>query len=210
MKTTTQPNPTEHNATIKRGIDAHAKWFYVACQFDGATPQPVEKMTLEALLRRVQRHIEFRLPDASMRRELLALHLPNPERVKANLRFASGFLHCITNLAEQSGGLSGGVDVEFLGDLLDGPDPLERLKCHAGLELGVVSSAFSFHFVYVRFVFSAATVHHNHSLASGPIFGVRLSASRSSRTARSIRKPTSTVPRTRSCGRRKEGSDPVR
>jgi ATP-dependent 26S proteasome regulatory subunit len=52
----------------------------------------------DALLRRVQRHIEFRLPDASMRRELLALHLPNPERVKANLR----------SLAEQSGGLSGG------------------------------------------------------------------------------------------------------
>jgi DNA replication protein DnaC len=52
----------------------------------------------DALLRRVQRHIEFRLPDASMRRELLALHLPNPERVKANLR----------NLAEQSRGLSGG------------------------------------------------------------------------------------------------------
>ena len=52
--------------------------------------------------------IQIRLPDASMRRELLALHLPNPERVKANLRFASGFLHCVANLAEQSGGLSGG------------------------------------------------------------------------------------------------------
>jgi ATP-dependent 26S proteasome regulatory subunit len=47
----------------------------------------------DALLRRVQRHIQFRLPNASMRRELLALHLPKPERVKANLRFASGFLH---------------------------------------------------------------------------------------------------------------------
>jgi len=46
----------------------------------------------------VQRHVEFRLPNASMRRELLALHLPNPERVKANLR----------SLAEQSRGLSGG------------------------------------------------------------------------------------------------------
>jgi hypothetical protein len=52
--------------------------------------------------------IQIRLPDASMRRELLALHLPNPERVKANLRFASGFLHCVANLAEQSRGLSGG------------------------------------------------------------------------------------------------------
>ncbi len=46
----------------------------------------------------MERHIQFRLPDASMRRELLALHLPNPERVKANLR----------SLAEQSRGLSGG------------------------------------------------------------------------------------------------------
>jgi len=62
----------------------------------------------DALLRRVQRHIEFRLPDASMRRELLALHLPNPERVKANLRFASGHLRFAPVLAEQSRGLSGG------------------------------------------------------------------------------------------------------
>jgi len=60
-----------------------------------------------ALLRRVQRHIQFRLPDASMRREIIALHLPNPERVKANLRFAYGFFHFVTNLAEQCRGLSG-------------------------------------------------------------------------------------------------------
>jgi hypothetical protein len=26
--------------TIKLGIDAHAKWYYVARQLDGATPQP--------------------------------------------------------------------------------------------------------------------------------------------------------------------------
>jgi AAA+ superfamily predicted ATPase len=98
MKTTTHPNPTELHATIKLGIDAHAKWFYVARQLDGATPQPVQKMTFDALLRRVQRHIQFRLPDAPMRRELFALDLPNPERVKANLR----------SLAEQSRGLTGG------------------------------------------------------------------------------------------------------
>jgi hypothetical protein len=35
MKTTTQPNPTELHATIKLGIDAHAKWFYVGRQVDG-------------------------------------------------------------------------------------------------------------------------------------------------------------------------------
>jgi SpoVK/Ycf46/Vps4 family AAA+-type ATPase len=37
-----------------------------------------------ALLRRIQRHIHFRLPNASMRRELFALHFPNPERVQAD------------------------------------------------------------------------------------------------------------------------------
>jgi hypothetical protein len=38
-----------------------------------------------------------------------------------------------------------------------------------------VSSAFAFHFVCVRFGLQSAPTHHNHSLASGPIFGVRLS-----------------------------------
>ncbi len=36
--------------TIKLGIDAHAKWYYVARQLDGATPQPVQKMDFDALL----------------------------------------------------------------------------------------------------------------------------------------------------------------
>ena len=40
---------TETYATIKLGIDAHAKWHYVARQLDGATPQPVQKMTFEGL-----------------------------------------------------------------------------------------------------------------------------------------------------------------
>jgi SpoVK/Ycf46/Vps4 family AAA+-type ATPase len=51
-----------------------------------------------ALLRRIQRHIKFRNPDASMRRELFALHLPNPDRVKTDYAV----------LAELSRGLSGG------------------------------------------------------------------------------------------------------
>ena len=41
--------------TIKLGIDAHAKWYYVARQLDGVTPQPVQKMTFETLLRFVAR-----------------------------------------------------------------------------------------------------------------------------------------------------------
>jgi ATP-dependent 26S proteasome regulatory subunit len=51
-----------------------------------------------ALLRRIQCHIKFRIPDASMRRDLFALHLPNPERVEADYAV----------LAELSRGLSGG------------------------------------------------------------------------------------------------------
>ena len=51
-----------------------------------------------ALLRRIQRHIKFRVPDASMRRELFALHLPNPDRVKADYAV----------LSELSRSLSGG------------------------------------------------------------------------------------------------------
>jgi transposase len=42
---------TKSYATIKLGIDAHAKWYYVARQLDGATPQPVQKKTFEGLLR---------------------------------------------------------------------------------------------------------------------------------------------------------------
>jgi ATP-dependent 26S proteasome regulatory subunit len=51
-----------------------------------------------ALLRRIQRHVKFRLPDAAMRRDLFALHLPNPSRVEAE--FGA--------LAAASLGLSGG------------------------------------------------------------------------------------------------------
>jgi ATP-dependent 26S proteasome regulatory subunit len=45
-----------------------------------------------------QRHIHFRLPNASMRRELFSLHLPNPERVQADYAVLAGL----------SRGLSGG------------------------------------------------------------------------------------------------------
>ena len=43
-----------------------------------------------ALLRRIARHIKFRLPNASMRRELFTLHLPNPERVRADYAILAG------------------------------------------------------------------------------------------------------------------------
>ncbi len=41
---------TKSYDTIKLGIDAHSKWYYVARQLDGATPQPVQKMELDRLL----------------------------------------------------------------------------------------------------------------------------------------------------------------
>ncbi|MFZ4484897.1 MAG: AAA family ATPase, partial [Chthoniobacterales bacterium] len=52
----------------------------------------------EAMLRRIARHIEFRLPDTAMREALLRLHLPNPERVPQSLRGIAAAAH----------GLSGG------------------------------------------------------------------------------------------------------
>jgi transposase len=51
MNTKTESNPTETCQSIKFGIDAHAKWFCVGRQLDGATPQPVQKMTFDGLLR---------------------------------------------------------------------------------------------------------------------------------------------------------------
>ena len=47
---TRQSITTKSCATIKLGIDPHAKWYYVARQLDGATPQPVQKMDLDGLL----------------------------------------------------------------------------------------------------------------------------------------------------------------
>jgi ATP-dependent 26S proteasome regulatory subunit len=52
----------------------------------------------EAILRRIARHIEFALPSVDMRERLFRAHLPNPERVPANLRQA----------AVKSRGFSGG------------------------------------------------------------------------------------------------------
>ena len=59
--------------------------------------QPIDDYN-PALLRRIQRHIHFRLPNASMRRELFTHHLPNPDRVTADYAV----------LATLSRGLSGG------------------------------------------------------------------------------------------------------
>jgi hypothetical protein len=50
LNTKEERDVPELHATIKLGIDAHAKWFYVARQVDEATPQPVQKMTFEGLL----------------------------------------------------------------------------------------------------------------------------------------------------------------
>tara|TARA_R110002096_G_scaffold272683_4_gene466423 strand:- start:3295 stop:3612 length:318 start_codon:yes stop_codon:yes gene_type:complete len=50
MNAKTKSNSTETCESIKLGIDAHAKWYYVGRQVDGAAPQPVQKMTFEGLL----------------------------------------------------------------------------------------------------------------------------------------------------------------
>ena len=70
-----------------------------------------------ALLRRISRHIKFRLPDQTMRKRLFDLHLPNRERVDADLNI----------LAAKSKGLSGGdilnvcVNAIYAGSTADDP-----------------------------------------------------------------------------------------
>jgi hypothetical protein len=43
--------PTKTCDTIELGIGARAKWYYVARQVGGATPQPVQRMDFDGLLR---------------------------------------------------------------------------------------------------------------------------------------------------------------
>jgi hypothetical protein len=46
-------NPSQSTASyesIKLGIDAHAQYYWVSRQVDGATPQPVQKMTCDELM----------------------------------------------------------------------------------------------------------------------------------------------------------------
>ena len=52
----------------------------------------------EAMLRRIAKHIEFKLPTRTMRKRILELHLPNRQRVEAD----------ILEVAKASKGLSGG------------------------------------------------------------------------------------------------------
>jgi hypothetical protein len=50
MTTSTSSKSSPSYEAIKLGIDAHAKYYWVSRQVDGATPQPVQKMTYDELL----------------------------------------------------------------------------------------------------------------------------------------------------------------
>ena len=50
MTTTYSSKSTASYDSIKLGIDAHAQYYWVSRQVDGATPQPVQKMTYEELM----------------------------------------------------------------------------------------------------------------------------------------------------------------
>ncbi len=54
MTTSTSSKSSPSYEAIKLGIDAHAKYYWVSRQVDGATPQPVQKMTYDELLLRGQ------------------------------------------------------------------------------------------------------------------------------------------------------------
>ena len=89
-------------------------------------------------MNRVQQHLLASGKSLSVSRLCQWLGLPrSTDRVKANLRFASGFLHCITNLAEQSGGLSGGDILNICLNAIHAgsrdPDPAKWLMTEAML-----------------------------------------------------------------------------
>jgi hypothetical protein len=50
MTTSTPSKSSPSYEAIKLGIDAHAKYYWVSRQVDGATPQPVQKMAYNELL----------------------------------------------------------------------------------------------------------------------------------------------------------------
>jgi transposase len=50
MTTSTPSQSSPSYEAIKLGIDAHAKYYWVSRQVDGATPQPLQKMTYDELL----------------------------------------------------------------------------------------------------------------------------------------------------------------
>jgi transposase len=50
MTTTYPSKSTASYDSIKLGIDAHAQYYWVSRQVDGATPQPVQKMNYDELM----------------------------------------------------------------------------------------------------------------------------------------------------------------
>jgi ATP-dependent 26S proteasome regulatory subunit len=94
-----------------------------------------------ALLRRINRHIEFRLPDQAMRRKLFELHLPNLQRVFADLNV----------LAAESKGFSGGdilnvcVNAIYAGSTHDDPEQWMVTSEHLMSEIRRVRAAKAHH-----------------------------------------------------------------
>ncbi len=50
MTTINPSHSTAFDESIKLGIDAHGQYYWVSSQVDGATPQPVQKMTCDELM----------------------------------------------------------------------------------------------------------------------------------------------------------------
>jgi AAA+ superfamily predicted ATPase len=90
-----------------------------------------------ALLRRISRHIEFKLPNQAMRVKLFELHLPNPCRVFADVNV----------LAAEAKGLSGGdilnvcVNAIYAGSTHDDPEKWMVTSEHLMTELRRVKTA---------------------------------------------------------------------
>ena len=92
-------------------------------------------------------HLDGQLPDLGVEFFALALEILAVRLLPAGTEDPGGtFRHGLFPVGDLDR-----MDVEFLGDLLDGLDALERYERYAGLEFWFVSSSFCFHYVWFRF-----------------------------------------------------------
>ena len=90
MTTSTSSKSSPSYEAIKLGIDAHAKYYWVSRQVDGATPQPVQKMTYDELLLFVVKQQKLTNKVVTCYEAgAFGFHLHRPVRNRVSLRFCN-------------------------------------------------------------------------------------------------------------------------
>jgi hypothetical protein len=90
MTTSTPSQSSPSYEAIKLGIGAHAKYYWVSRQVDGATPQPVQKMTYDELLLFVVKQQKLTGKVVTCYESgAFGFHLHRPVRNRFSLRFCN-------------------------------------------------------------------------------------------------------------------------